>query len=420
MTDPQNDGSTRRPLGSAVYAFTGDFIDAGANEIADDLAGMGFSGVCLATVYHAARDLLPHNPKRAVAHRDEGAHYYRPGSSRYSEPLIPPTVAEQTARNFDVVVEAIAERGMHWQAWTVYLHNCRLALEHPECAVRNAFGDVYITDLCPSVEQVATYAVELTADVARLSPSLVVAESLHHAGFGHGYHHERAFVPLSAVTGFLLSLCFCDSCGVRANSVGLDTVALAERVRSVVRAGIAGGGGHQPELSRDNLAELCGTELLDYLAMREQTVTSLTQRCADEARSAGVPFGFMDQTGALKGYVTGDPQGAASAHDAWQLGIAPASVAAAVDSYVVLAYARDAARVADDIAAYSGAVKSIRCVLRHGGVDYLGADNLKAKVDAAFAQGAQAVDFYHYGLMPLPGLAAAATAIGAVGARQKG
>ncbi|MGH8891329.1 MAG: hypothetical protein ACRDV3_16400 [Acidothermaceae bacterium] len=420
MTAPQTAESIGRVFESAVYAFTDDFIDAGVPEVADDLASKGFSAVSLATVYHAARDLLPHNPKRAVAHRDEGAHYYQPIASQYTGPLQPPAVAKQTGEQFEIVVDAITERGMSWQAWTVYLHNSRLAIEHPECAVRNAFGDIYITDLCPSVEQVATYSVELTADVARLSPSLVVAESLHHAGFGHGYHHERAFVPVGAVTGFLLSLCFCESCSARANSGSLDAAALAERVRFVVRAALAGGGDREPELSRDNLAELCGSELLDYLAAREQTVTSLAQRCAREAGSAGVPFGFIDQTGALKGYVSGDPQGSTSAHDAWQLGIAPASVSAAVDSYVVLAYARDAARVARDVAAYAEVTNTLRSVLRHGGVDYLGAENLAEKVANATAAGAQFVDFYHYGLMPLAGLTAAAAAIEAVSARQKG
>jgi len=395
----------------AIYAFADDFVDAGVDDVADHLAALGFAGVALATVYHAARDLLPHNPKRAVAHRDEGAFSFVPDASLYAGALKPPVEQAACAREFGSITTALHRRGVAWQAWTVYLHNCRLATDHPELAVTNAFGDHYITVLCPSSDAVTAYAEQLTADVAQLSPSLIVAESLHHTGFGHGYHHERAFVDVPLSTEFLLSLCFCEACVATAAAAGIDAPALAARVREIVRGSLAGAA--MPGLDRASLARLCGDPLLDYLRVREGVVTTLAARCAGVARAAGVPFGFIDQTGALKGYLTGEPQGGPSAGDAWRLGISPAAVAGAVDSYVALAYAKDPARIADDVTAYTraaaGAVE-LRCVLRHGGPDYLGPDNLAAKVAAARRGGADAVDFYHYGLMSLSGLDAAAAA----------
>jgi hypothetical protein len=401
----------RAPEPSSVYAFADDFIDEGIASVADLLAAHGFGGASLATVYHAARDVVPHNPKRAVVHRDEGVHYFEPDVSRYRGPLRPQRGNTETAA-FEQVTAALADRGLWWQAWTVYLHNCRLAIAHPSCAVTNAFGDVYITDLCPSNADVATYAVDLTTDVARLRPSLVVAESLHHAGFGHGYHHERSFVDVPAVTAFLLSLCFCAACIERAD---VDGQALAGSVRDIVRGSLAGTTPLPDRVDRAGLADVVGPELAGYLAARERTVAAVVAECAAAAHAEGVPFGFMDQTGALKGYVTGEPTGPVAAADAWQLGIDPAAVSAVSDTYIALTYAKDPDRVRLDAAAYASAIDpnaGLRCVLRHGKPDSTGIDDLRPKMSAIGAAGG-ATDFYHYGLMPLAGLAAASQAIAA-------
>lgn len=395
---------------SAVYAFVDDLVDEGSEQVAKHLAAQGFSAVALGAVYHAARDLLPHNPARVVAHRAEGAHYFPPDESLYPANLRPRSAARPMLRP---VADEVLAAGLTWQAWTVYLHNGRLAAAHPQCAVTNAFGDVYETDLCPSSAEVADYAAALTADVARLAPAAIVAESLHHAAFSHGAHHERTFVPVSPIADFLLSLCFCAACAARATPQ-VDVPALAARVRDVVRAQLREPTTTPRDPDRDDLAVRCGPQLLDYLAVRESTVTALVQRCAEVARSGGVRLGFIDQAGALKGYATGQPSGPSSCADAWRLGVDPRAVAAAVDTYVALAYARSPERVALDVREYATALGGtpLRCVLRHGGPDFADAANLREKVAAARENGAAAVDFYHYGLMPLSGLDAAAAAIG--------
>jgi len=236
---------------------------------------------------------------------------------------------------------------------------------------------------------------------------------LHHAGFSHGAHHERAFVPVSPVADFLLSLCFCASCASRAGAV-VDVEGLAARVRHVVRDELLSPTMSSPGPDRDALAQLCGSDLVDYLRVRESTVTELAARCASVAREHGVRFGFIDQTGALKGYATGEPTGASSCADAWRLGVDPRAVAVVVDTYAALTYAKSPDRVALDVREYVGSLggTSLRCVLRHGAPDLVDATNLREKIHAARANGADAVDFYHYGLMPLSGLDAAAAAIG--------
>lgn len=396
---------------SAVFAFVDDFVDEGVAEVVARLAKQGFSAAALAAVYHAARDLLPHNPRRAIAQRDEGACYFAPDDALYRGELRPRLASRP---QLSQVAAELVDGGLSWHAWTVYLHNGRLARARPELAVTNAFGDCYRSDLCPSSAEVLDYAIALTTDVARLGPALIVAESLHHAAFSHGAHHERAFVPMSPTADFLLSLCFCAACGSRATD-RVDVAALAARVRDVVRDELRDPATTGGTPDRDELTRRCGPGLLDYLVVREATTTALAARCAEAARENGVRFGYIDQTGALKGYATGAPAGASSCADAWRLGIDASAVASAVDEYVALAYAKDVGRVALDVASYARACAGtrLRCVLRHGGPDYTTAAELREKVDVARQSGAAAVDFYHYGLMPLSGLDAAATAIGA-------
>ena len=101
---------------------------------------------------------------------------------------------------------------MRVNAWAVFLHNDRLGFSHPECATQNAFGDRYLTDLCPSNPDVRMYARTLASDIARYDVSTILSESLHFHGLGHGYHHERYFEELGAVGVYLLGMCFCDHC----------------------------------------------------------------------------------------------------------------------------------------------------------------------------------------------------------------
>jgi hypothetical protein len=65
---------------------------------------------------------------------------------------------------FTPLRDATERRGMQMHAWTVFLHNSTLAGRYPDCAVRNVFGDAYVTDLCPANPEVRRYAVALAGD----------------------------------------------------------------------------------------------------------------------------------------------------------------------------------------------------------------------------------------------------------------
>ena len=81
----------------------------------------------------------------------------------------------------------------------------------------DAFGDRYVTELCPANPDVRIYARALAVEVARVGVETIVAESLHYHPLEHGYAHERYFVPLGPRARYLLGLCFCRHCLVAAS-----------------------------------------------------------------------------------------------------------------------------------------------------------------------------------------------------------
>ena len=108
---------------------------------------------------------------------------------------------------------------------------------------------------------------------------------------------------------------------------------------------------------------------------------------------------FLDMMGAEQGYGDGLMRGAAGVDLLWQLGIEPAEISRHAD-YGILGYARDPERVRFETREYRAVLdegSSLRVVLRPGMPDCDSSDNLRAKVDAATAEGASSVDFYHQG-----------------------
>src|SRR4051794_41609452 len=99
-------------------------------------------------------------------------------------------------------------RGLAVRAWTVFLHNGALAEAHPDCAPENAFGDRYVTDLCPANPDVRSYAVALAADVAGLRVATICSQSLHYHALEHGHAPQRYFIPLRPPGPDLPWLCF--------------------------------------------------------------------------------------------------------------------------------------------------------------------------------------------------------------------
>ena len=84
-----------------------------------------------------------------------------------------------------------AAAGIAVTAWAVVTHNSRLA-GAGECAVRNAFGDVYPWALCAGSAAVRGYAAALAAEVAALAGvDAIELEACGWYGFEHGSAHDK-------------------------------------------------------------------------------------------------------------------------------------------------------------------------------------------------------------------------------------
>ncbi|WP_436760502.1 hypothetical protein [Streptosporangium sp. V21-05] len=392
-------------MDSSLYVYVEDVRGEGLDAVLDRITGYGVTGVTVAAAYHRARDVTPHGRSR-VTLRSDGAHFTPPADLFGGLRLVPPVQAGAEDEPLAVLRGATAERGLALHGWTVFLQNTTLGLADPDVTVRNCFGDRGSpADLCPSHPDVRLYAVALGRAVARQGVDSVVAEALHYGTFGHGYHHERSFVPLGPMDAFLLGLCFCGFCMRRAADLGVNAEVAREECCRIVGAVLDGDPPAQGEVTRAALTAYAGPEVVAYARARSEVVTSLVSEVSTAVTDEGSRLVFLDATGAVKGYADGLPSPGLAAHDSWQLGVDLVALGDLVPSLGVLAYARDAARVADDVVAYrrsTGKDKELRVVLRPGLPDTDSADRLAAKVRAVRASGADAVDFYAYGLMPYP------------------
>ena len=374
-------------MDSSIFCFATDLADEGIETVLDNVEQRGgLGGVTVAAAYHEGRDVFPHNPVRRVRFLESGAVFFPPGPALRATRLQPPV--SEAAHVLPEAIAAAGSRGLAVRAWTVFLHNGALATAHPECAPENAFGDRYVTELCPANPDARAYARALAADIAALGVAGISSEALHYLGLEHGYAHERYFVPLSARVRHLLGLCFCEHCLAAARAAGVDGEAVRRDACEAIERACAGEDpGGEPE--RD-----------EYARVREQTVTSLV---AEVAEAAGeTPFEFIELSGAVKGYADGRPTGDPSPTIAWQLGVDVAAVAAACDGIEAMGYAADRAWVERDLDTYGRDAVSV--IFRPSTPDCGSAVELSAKVDLARDRGLRRVDFYHYGLMRLDAL----------------
>ncbi|MEV0534641.1 hypothetical protein [Kitasatospora sp. NPDC050463] len=377
---------------SSVLAFATDLLDEGADTFFGNLADRaGVGGVTLASVYHEARDVFPHNPHRVIRYLEPGAAYFRPDPARWAGRRLRPTPSTAIGDR-DPFAEAAAEarrRGLKLHAWTVFCHNDRLGFEHPDCAPANAFGDRHLTELCPAAPKVREYALTLVADLARYGVDAIRAESLHFHGLRHGYHHERYFEELGPVAEALLGICFCTHCRATAVRAGVPADEVAAAVRTELRRRLADDTAAAEPAALDELADGAVAAYVDASAA---TVTSLATEVAEEARRHGMRLSFMDGGGPGRG---------------WLSGIDLPALARAADQIETLGYARTPEAVREKVAAF--ALHGVRpqdmaVILRPMASDCDGPANLAAKIATLRELGVPEVEFYHYGLMRLSSL----------------
>jgi hypothetical protein len=392
---------------TSIFAFPSDLYGEGIDAVLDNVqerAGLG--GIALAAVYHAGRDLFPHNPERRVRFLENGVCYFRPDQDRYRGLAVEPRVSRLVERGDPLadLLDAAGPRGLAVHAWTVFLHVDWVDEGRAPLCEQNAFGDPMLTELCPANPDVVAYVEALSADIASRGVRTIVAESLHYHPLEHGYHHERYFLALGARTRFLLGLCFCEHCLRRAAAQGVDAERLRRWACDEIQRVFDGDPEPSEELSEEEARGLAGGELGALLDARAGAVADLAARATAAASLGGAAFAFLDASGAVKGYADGKPTGGPAAEIAWALGVDLRRVGAACGAIEAIAYAAAPERVRVDLDAYRARLPEggrLSAALRPMIPDCSSAEDLAAKLRLAAELDLERVDFYHYGFAPL-------------------
>ena len=376
----------------SMWTYPWDIQDQGLEALAADLAGRaGLNTVSVATSYHAGRFLQPRSPSQKAYFPEDGTVYFRPDDTLWQDKVIRPLVAQNVLDRgdmLDALTKARETTGLKVSCWTVWLHNSRLGMLHPDHVTRNAYGNANYYNLCPSSPAARDYVVTLVRDITtNYQPDMLELESPNFMGFAHEYHHEKDGVGLTAEDDFLLSLCFCDHCTARAEKAGVPV----EGARKTVARFIA-------ELCERAVPEKqfpdfpaagidafrAHPELHAFLIWRSEPVTSLI----GEIKAAADPatrIVLID----LK--------------DGWLGGVDLAAVGKLCDGAILCCYDMTPEAIADVMhtgRALLGPEKFLGLGLRVFYPEVDGPAILTARAKAAVEAGADGVNFYNYGLIP--------------------
>ncbi|MEP7239949.1 MAG: hypothetical protein ABI697_03590 [Devosia sp.] len=259
----------------AIYTYAWDLAEAGVAAATREFRALGLDTVTMAGSYHAGKFLRPHGKTGKVYFPEDGTVYFKADPSRYG--TIKP-VANTMLGGTDVLRELTASSGMAINVWLVLLHNTRLGMAHPDSVVRNAFGDPYFYNLCPSAPAARAYAVGLAKDVTESYPVAGISvEAPGFAPYAHGFHHEFALMQSNAWLENQLGLCFCDHCIAAAERAGIDATRLRAQVAADIDAYLGSDIDYPSDMAeafwRADIA--ADGDLRRYLDFRNRVVTSL-------------------------------------------------------------------------------------------------------------------------------------------------
>ncbi|SDS46137.1 hypothetical protein [Jiangella sp. DSM 45060] len=366
--------------GAALLAYPWEFaLDPPAGEA---IAAAGVSAVCVAGAYHAVRALRPRGDAPRVVDVPHSAAYWPVEARRYPARLRPAAPPRPWAGSAVAAIGSCRSAGLAAGAWLSVLHSTRLASSAPDLALVNCFGDVYRHALCPAHAEVRDYAAALVRDATdRLAPDWVELEAVGYHGFRHASLHDKAGVPVSDDTVYLLSLCFCTACRRLFGARGGDPGRLAGAVRDEVARRLAGGGDAELDVA-------LRAELALLAQMRDGVGAELAAAAAEPARSAGLPVavhvGVSPQTVGSRSPLTPALAGLADAVVVSTDGRAPDD--AARDLAGAVAAAGDACAVLASVRAFPPDVRSC--------------DEVARRVQDAAAAGAAGARVHTFGLIP--------------------
>lgn len=293
----------------------------GDPEAPDRIASLGVSQVTLAAAYHSTRALTPRHPRHRIVTAEYAAVLYPPGGVWADRELRPHPAGDWAPGDaFGEAASALVPAGLEVHSWVVLAHNSRLGAEHPETSVVNAYGDRYPWAPCIAQPRVRAYLTALAAEAAvRPGATGTELESLGWYGLAHLHAHDKTGgVRLGEAGQYLMSLCFCPTCG---EGYGVDADELAAGVRAALEPvwrGAADGGWEGVE--RGLGAEAASATR----AWRESVARTLQEEAITAVRGAA-PEGF-------RVLLHADP---VSYHCGANAGVDPAHILSRADGVVV-------------------------------------------------------------------------------------
>lgn len=269
-----------------LWCYLWDLVDEGIDDVLDRLKGeAGATGISVAVNYHSVDQIRPHGPAEARRFRSAGGAQFQPNAAHYASTRMRPVVAEWLRKGnpLAAVGDACAKRGMNLRGWLVCTHGSVTVGRYPNCAVKDALGQVSPNWLCPSNLDVREYLRGMVEDLSHNYPFEAI--ELERATFPtdvHTHYHDKVGVEFGTAGDWLRSLCLCESCRQGGSRDGLDMVKVASRVEELLERVLAG-----DEPIGQSVEELVDAEPLleDFAAWRCGQITSLIKLLKTSCRS---------------------------------------------------------------------------------------------------------------------------------------
>lgn len=283
---------------AGIFALPHSIINGTSENFVSELADNGFTSLNLCLKYHASRNLFVRHGMKMM-HLEDGAHYYETNSRFYSEKEIAPVTNADyiNSQKMQLLVSAAKQSNMALGAWSVFLHDSKLAASRPDFVSTNVFGQKLNPNICPSIPSVRGYVIGHVREIINMGFSHIAFESINFAAFKHNEHHERFFFNSGPITDYLLSLCFCTYCTLLMESKGIDVLEARKVISLLIKNSLET---DDPllelKLTRENLVSLIGEVFLDIQKVREEVISNFHNEISVLLTQHSVTSRFLDST----------------------------------------------------------------------------------------------------------------------------
>ncbi len=375
---------------SGMYVHPWDVVDEGARNVFSSISKTRMEFINLAVSYHSGRFFLPHNPTKKVYYADEGVIYFDPAKDDFRSSKLKPVKSSSYADR-DILKESVDiahDYGITVNAWTVCLHNGRFAVEYPELAVENMYGEKDMNFLCPVKSDSSRYVKSLIMSLATGYDvgEIELESAFFPSAFIHGVHHEVMGIRITPVMSYLLSTCFCTDCVALARSKGINLKESRKHAISYIHDQVL----HMRDISNPEEAvdpgldqALMQSGFEEIISFKNEVSRDLLTEYSEAAHEAGTEISIVSTGRGLAGS-----------------GIGLEFPSRTIKALDLIAYYQNISEIKRDVSLIRMKVPRNVSVRTGINMTYPYAYNtsrLHKSVDAALSAGSDSIIFYNYG-----------------------